>query len=85
MQKKDMNLEQPYKCPAGEEGFWHILMSPKSKYNPETGEEVAKTNLHKVKDKTFRKCQQIWILQGYDITVLHNPEEYLRKQAEKKR
>ena len=69
-----------YEVPKGEELLWHVLMSPKKRYDEETGELKTKPHVRKFGMKTFRKLSQAWTLQGYEIEVLHDPEEWQKKQ-----
>lgn len=83
MQTNKTTTAGTYECPAGEERLWHLLMSPAKRFDPKTGEEKYKAQVHKVGQKTFKNLYNTWLLQGYEITILHDPGKWEKEQAAK--
>lgn len=78
-----MTTKGAYECPAGEERLWHVQLCPKAKFDPETGERKAKPTVHKFGRKAFRRLSPIWLTQGYEMEILHNPDKWEEEQAAK--
>lgn len=72
-----------YIVPKGEEGSYHVVQEIKS-FDQRTGRRVSRPRIQKYGAKEFAAIGRNLRQQGYDITILHDPTEWLREQAEKK-
>lgn len=85
---KDVSIEAltpaEYIVPAGEEKFYHVVEEIKQ-FNPRTGAKLSRARLQKFGRKTYeRVVRDRLIKQGYTLTVLHNPVEWLKAHVAKK-
>lgn len=83
---KDVSLEAltpgEYIVPKGEERFYHCLIEVKQ-FSRTTGVKQSKPRLQKFGLKAFRKgVRENLVKQGYTITVLHDPSEWIKAHAE---
>ena len=83
---KDVSLEAltpgEYIVPKGEERFYHCLIEVKQ-FSRTTGAKQSKPRLQKFGLKAFRKSiRENLVKQGYTITVLHDPSEWIKAHAE---
>lgn len=70
-----------YKVPKGEELFYHCLIEVKA-FNQKTGQKLSEPRVQKFGRKAFEQFIYDNLLkQGYTVTILHNPGEYLAKKA----
>lgn len=73
-----------YIVPAGEECFWHCIIEVR-KFSPETGKRLSVPRVQKFDDKMWKTVVERNLrLQGYTVTILHDPTEDIKNQAEKK-
>ena len=71
-----------YIVPKGEEKDYHAVIEV-TQYDARTGRKLSKPRLQKFGKKTFeRTVQHILQQQGYTITILHNPNDWLKAKAE---
>lgn len=72
-----------YIVPKGEERYFHVKIEVKQ-FNPKTGVKISTPTIQTFGPKMYRAimAKQLKRL-GYSIEVLHNPEEWLRANAEK--
>ena len=72
-----------YIVPAGEELQYHAVIEV-VQFDPKTGKRLSRPRVQKFGRKAFeRSVRDNLIKQGYTITVLHNPNDYLKAQAAK--
>lgn len=70
-----------YIVPKGEENSYHVIQEMTS-FDNKTGKRLSRPVLQKYDAKiwpTQRKALASW---GYDLTIVHDPSEYNRQQAE---
>lgn len=84
---KDVSLEAltpgEYIVPKGEERFYHCLIEVKQ-FSRTTGVKQSRPRLQKFGLKAFRKdVRENLTKQGYTITVLHDPSEWVKAHAQK--
>lgn len=73
-----------YIVPAGEEKDYHAVIEV-VQYDPKTGRKLSHPRVQKFGRKTFEQTVQASLLkQGYTITILHDPNEWLKEQAVKR-
>lgn len=73
-----------YIVPSNEQHLYHCVIEVR-KFDSETGKRLSVPRIQKFGKKTFENG--IWDAlkkQGYTITVLHDPNEYVKAQAEEK-
>lgn len=70
-----------YIVPQGEENTYHVIQDM-VRYDQRTGKKLSIARVQKYGAKEFRDINRILRQQGYEITVLYDPTEYLRKQQE---
>ena len=71
-----------YIVPRGEEKSYHAVIEV-VQYDPKTGKKLSKARVQKFGKKQFEASVQASLRkQGYTVTILHNPNDWLRKQAE---
>lgn len=84
---RDMPIEKitsdNYIVPKGEETSYHCIIEVEQ-FDPKTGKRLSKPRLQKFGRKMFETHVQSSLRkQGYTITVLHNPTEWIKAhQAE---
>lgn len=81
-----MNIEkitpENYKVPKGEERSYHCIIEC-IQYDPKTGKKISVPRIQKFGRKMFESHVYSSLKkQGYTITILHNPTEWLKEQAE---
>lgn len=73
-----------YIVPKGEEKDYHAVIEV-VQYDPKTGKKLSKPRVQKFGKKTFETSVRSSLQkQGYAITILHDPNEWLKEQAEKR-
>ena len=73
-----------YIVPKGEEKDYHAIIEV-VQYDPKTGKKLSKPRVQKFGKKTFETSVRSSLQkQGYAITILHDPNEWLKEQAEKR-
>lgn len=70
-----------YIVPQGEEGTYHVRQEITS-FDPKTGKRLSQPRIQKYGPKEFKQIASILKQQGYEITVLHDPTDFLKKQEE---
>lgn len=71
-----------YKVPKGEEMVYHCVIEV-VQYDAKTGKKLSRPRVQKFGKKMFETVVRDSLLkQGYEIKVLYNPNEYIKKQAE---
>lgn len=72
-----------YIVPAGEERAYHCVIEVKQ-FDPKTGKRLSKPRVQKFGKKAFETHVRASLQKtGYDIIILHDPNEWLKdKQAE---
>lgn len=73
--------KENYIVPKGEEGSYHVMQRIPF-FNQTTGKDLSNYRIQKYGAKEFRDLAKNLRQQGYVIDVLHDPTEFLRKQAE---
>lgn len=67
----------------GEQGDYHCIIEIKQ-FDPKTGRRLSKPRVQKFDVKVWQTgIERNLRQQGYDVTVLHNPTDWLREQEEK--
>lgn len=79
----DVNPEN-YIVPSNEQHLYHCVIEVR-KFDSETGKRLSVPRIQKFGKKTFENSVLDALRkQGYTITVLHDPNEYVKAQAEEK-
>ena len=73
-----------YIVPQGEEGSYHCRIE-QTQFNPRNGKRLSVPRIQKFPAKMWPMLSHNLKLQGWDIDILHNPTDYLRKQEEEAR
>lgn len=73
---------QNYICPDNERGIWHAIIEVR-KFDPNTGARMSRPRVQKFDDKCWRMVKEQLRLQGYTVTILHDPTQYIAEQADK--
>lgn len=74
--------KENYIVPKGEENVYHCLIEVR-KFDSNTGKRLSIPRIQKVGAKSFDTiCAHNWKLQGYTVTILHDPSEYIMKKKE---
>ena len=72
---------EPYVVPKGEERYYHALIEVKQ-FDPKTGQRISRPRVQKFGKKIFdRVVRDALMKQGYEVTILHNPTEWIKAQA----
>ena len=72
-----------YIVPKGEEKDYHAIIEV-VQYDPKTGVKLSKPRIQKFGRKTFESHVQASLRkQGYAVTILHDPNQWLKEQAAK--
>lgn len=68
--------------PKGDERSYHCLMEEKKKYNTETGEYIGRVRIQAFGKKFFENggLHNLRTI-GYDVTILHDPNEWEKANA----
>lgn len=68
-----------YNVPEGEEHKYHVKIEVKA-FNPSSGEKLSKARIQKIGKKNYESIVSPQLIrQGYTVTVLHNPNDWLEK------
>jgi len=79
----DVNPEN-YIVPSNEQHLYHCVIEVR-KFDSETGKRLSVPRIQKFGKKSFENgILDALKRQGYTITVLHDPNEYFKAQAEEK-
>jgi len=70
-----------YIVPKGEEGSYHCRIE-QTQFNPRNGKRLSVPRIQKFSAKMWPMLSHNLKLQGWDIDILHDPTDYLRKQEE---
>ena len=73
-----------YIVPRGEEDTYHCVIE-QTQYNPRNGKRVSRPRVQKFDAKMFPSIRRNLKQQGWDITILYDPTEYLAEQDAKRR
>ena len=72
-----------YVVPKGEEKDYHAIIEV-VQYDPKTGRKISRPRVQKFGRKAFEQTVQASLKkQGYTITILHDPTQWLAEQKEK--
>ena len=72
-----------YVVPKGEEKDYHAIIEV-VQYDPKTGKKLSRPRVQKFGRKAFEQTVQASLKkQGYTITILHDPTQWLAEQKEK--
>ena len=72
-----------YIVPKGEEKDYHAVIEVEQ-YDSKTGKKLSKPRVQKFGRKTFENHVQASLLkQGYKVTILHNPNAWIKEQQAK--
>lgn len=73
-----------YIVPKGEEKDYHAVIEVEQ-YDQKTGRKISKPRVQKFGRKTFEQSVHASLKkQGYKITILHDPNVWLKEQAAKR-
>lgn len=73
-----------YIVPQGEEGSYHCRIE-QTQFNPRNGKRLSVPRIQKFPAKMWPMLSHNLKLQGWDIDILHDPTDWLRKQEEEAR
>lgn len=74
-----------YIVPEGEECHWHCIIEVK-KFSADTGKRLSVPRVQKFDDKIWKSVMQRNLkLQGYTVTILHDPTESIKKAEESRK
>lgn len=68
-----------YIVPAGEENTFHVIQEITT-FDQRTGKRLSKPRVQKYGAKEYKTIARILKQQGYDLTVLYDPTDFLKKQ-----
>ena len=72
-----------YIVPKGEEKYYHAVIEVRQ-FDPKTGKRLSTPRVQKFGKKAFETYVQASLRkQGYTITILHDPNAWVKEQAEK--
>lgn len=72
-----------YIVPKGEEKYYHAVIEVRQ-FDPKTGKRLSTPRVQKFGKKAFETHVQASLRkQGYTITILHDPNAWVKEQAEK--
>lgn len=72
-----------YIVPKGEEKDYHVIIEV-VQFDPKTGKRLSKPRVQKFGRKTFESHVQASLRkQGYEVTILHDPNEWWKEQQAK--
>lgn len=76
----EVNAEN-YIVPDGEECSWHCIIEI-VKFSPSTGKRLSVPRVQKFDDKIWHSIMERQLkLQGYTVTILHDPTKAIREKA----
>ena len=70
-----------YIVPKGEEGAYHCRIEQKQ-FSPTNGQRLSRPRIQKFEPKMWPMVSRNLRMQGWDIDVLYDPTDYLRKKEE---
>lgn len=70
-----------YIVPKGEESLYHVVQELKQ-FDSKTGRRLSRPVLQKYDVKVWAKQKKALLSWGYDLVVVHDPAEYIRKRDE---
>lgn len=72
-----------YAVPKGEERYYHAVIEVKQ-FDPKTGKRLSTPRVQKFGKKIFETSVLANLKkQGYEVTILHNPNEWIKEQQTK--
>ena len=72
-----------YVVPKGEERFYHVVLEVRQ-FDQKTGARISRPRVQKFGKKMFEAhIHASLVKQGYSITVLHDPNEWLKEHQAK--
>ena len=72
-----------YLVPSGEENTYHCIIEVKQ-FDNKTGQKISRPRIQKFGKKIFETMvRDILLRQGYEIKILHNPNDWMKEQAAK--
>ena len=72
-----------YIVPKGEEKAYHAIIEVRQ-HDPKTGKRISQPRIQKFGKKMFESHVRASLLkQGYTVTILHDPNEWIKAQAAK--
>jgi len=72
-----------YIVPKGEERFYHAVIEVKQ-FDPKTGKRISRPRIQKFGKKMFETIvNESLRKQGYEIVILHDPNEWIKEQQAK--
>lgn len=79
--EKDVDIlkvtAENYIVPDREKHLFHVTMEIK-KFDPNTGDRISRPRVQKFNARMFKFLKEKFEKQGYTITVLYDPTEYLK-------
>lgn len=70
-----------YIVPKGEENTYHVLQDI-PRYDQRTGKKLSIARIQKYGLKEFKDISRILRQQGYELTILYDPTDYIKRQQE---
>lgn len=70
-----------YIVPNGEENTYHVLQDI-PRYDQRTGKKLSVARIQKYGFKEFKDINRILRQQGYELTILYDPTDYIAKQKQ---
>lgn len=70
-----------YIVPEGEEGSYHVRQEI-TNFDQRTGRRLSVPRIQKYGAKEFKAISRILRQQGYELTILHDPTDYLKQKEE---
>lgn len=70
-----------YIVPKGEESLYHVVQEMKQ-FDPKTGKRLSRPVLQKYDAKVWAKQKKALLSWGYDLVIVHDPAEFIRKRDE---
>ena len=70
-----------YIVPKGEETLYHVVQELKQ-FDQKTGKRLSRPVLQKYDVKVWAKQKKALLSWGYDLVIVHDPAEYIRKRDE---
>lgn len=70
-----------YIVPKGEESLYHVVQEMRQ-FDPKTGKRLSRPVLQKYDAKVWAKQKKALLSWGYDLTIVHDPAEFIRKRDE---
>ena len=72
-----------YIVPQGEEGTYHCRIE-QQQFDPRSGKRLSRPRIQKFEAKSWPTIKRNLQQQGWEIDVLHDPTDWLRKQQEER-